>query len=186
MSHQILKCLLRYVCDQFPSNMFMILTIFEYSHQQALIYAILSGIFLVKPIIIAAYYGLKWRGMPSFYPLPNIQTVLITSFINDHIFDAVNYTVHRIMHHRFLYKHIHKVHHEYKSTIAIAVFYSHPIEHIFANLLPLPTGVILMRCHIATTWIYIVGHMLSSTITHSGYHLPFLNSSEFHDFHHMK
>ena len=33
----------------------------------------------------------------------------------------------------FLYKHIHKVHHEYKSTFSLAGEYAHPLEMIFVN-----------------------------------------------------
>ncbi|KAL7017929.1 hypothetical protein ACKWTF_010572 [Chironomus riparius] len=149
-------------------------------------YSVINVILAVIPTTLLAYYGLKWRGIPSLYPLPNILTVLITCFINDHIFDVSAYTTHRIMHHRLLYKHIHKIHHEYKSTIAVAAFHSHPVEHLLVNLLPLVPGIVIMKCHIATAWIYLIGHMLSSFITHSGYHLPFLNSPEYHDFHHMK
>lgn len=78
------------------------------------------------------------------------------------------------------------MHHEYKSTIAVAVIHSHPIEHLVVNILPLSGGIITMKCHIATVWIYVISFILSSTITHSGYHLPLLNSPQYHDFHHMK
>ena len=132
------------------------------------------------------FYGLKWRVFPDIQVLPNIQTVLISCFINDHIFDVVNYCIHRILHHKLLYKHIHRIHHEYKWTIAMAGQYSHPLEQLFLNILPLGSGLIVLGCHIATAWIYILSSMINSTITHSGYHLPFLNSSEFHDFHHVK
>jgi len=135
---------------------------------------------------MAAYYGLVWRGMPSLYPLPSIFTVILTCFISDHIFDIFNYIVHRILHHRLLYKHIHKMHHAYNSTIAISAIYSHPIEHIFSHLIPLALLLIIMRSHIATSWIHITAFIIWSTIAHSGYHLPFLNSPEFHDFHHVK
>ncbi|CAG9809405.1 unnamed protein product [Chironomus riparius] len=153
---------------------------------KALMYSSITGITFLVPNLIFTYYGLQWRGMPALYPLPDIFTVLISCFMNDHIVDIGTYIAHRTLHHKLLYKHIHKKHHEYKSTIAVAVIYSHPIEHIFSHLLPLAFGMIIIRCHIATAWISIMAFMISSTINHSGYHLPFLNSPEYHDFHHVK
>jgi len=124
--------------------------------------------------------------MPSLYPLPSVFTVISTCFIMDHIYDISNYTVHRILHHRLLYKHIHKMHHDYISTAALAVIHVHPIEQLFSHLIPLALNITIMRCHIATSWIYVTSLVISSSIYHSGYHLPFLSSPEFHDFHHVK
>lgn len=148
--------------------------------------SIFNGIFITKPTFILMFYGLKWRGIPDIQILPNIQTVLISSFICDHLYDATVYGVHRSLHHRFLYKHIHKLHHEYKSPIAFSGLYSHPVEQLFQNTLPLYAGLMVLGCHIATIWVYMLSSMLASTITHSGYHLPFLGSPQLHDYHHMK
>lgn len=41
---------------------------------------------------------------------------------------------HYILHSPFLYKHIHKIHHEYESPFSLAAEYSHPIEYVFGNL----------------------------------------------------
>ena len=141
---------------------------------------------MVKPAFIAIYYGCRWRGIPSIHTLPNIFTVILSCLANDYIYDIVVYATHRALHNKFLYKHIHKKHHEYRSTIAIANIYSHPVEHLLSNLLPSTLAPMILGSHIATFWICVIAFMISSTIAHSGYHLPFLNSAEFHDFHHVR
>lgn len=42
--------------------------------------------------------------------------------------DAWHYVAHRIMHHRLLYKHVHKIHHEFSAPFGLAAEYAHPIE----------------------------------------------------------
>ncbi|XP_070490694.1 fatty acid hydroxylase domain-containing protein 2-like [Chironomus tepperi] len=153
---------------------------------KVLVCSTFSGFFVARPAIILIYFGLKVRGIPDIRVLPNIQNVLITCFINDHLLDIVAYTVHRLLHHRLIYKHIHKKHHEYKSTIAVAGLHTHPLEQLFLGIMPLGLGYITLRCHIATAWIHILSSVINSTITHSGYHLPFLGSPAFHDYHHVK
>ena len=140
----------------------------------------------MKPTYMIFYYAFKWRGFPDIHVLPNILTVIITCFINDHLYDVLNYIVHRILHHRFLYKHIHKMHHEYTSTMSIVAVHFHPIENLFSNILPIVIVPFALRCHIATTWIWSTALLIHSSIEHSGYHLPFITSPEFHDFHHVK
>ena len=39
----------------------------------------------------------------------------------------------RLLHHRLLYKHMHKIHHEWQAPIAMAANYAHPIEHILTG-----------------------------------------------------
>ena len=40
----------------------------------------------------------------------------------------------RLLHHKAIYKYIHKMHHEWVSPIAAVAIYSHPVEHLLAGL----------------------------------------------------
>ena len=92
----------------------------------------------------------------------------------------------RIMHHRLLYKHIHKIHHEWTAPVSIIGIYAHPIEHVISNLLPVFMGPFIMGSHIASIWMWSCMVISSTQVSHGGYHLPFLPSPEAHDFHHLK
>lgn len=56
----------------------------------------------------------------------------------------------------------------------------------FSNLLPVVIGPVILGSHVSTTCMWYCLALVSTTISHCGYHLPFLPSPEFHDFHHLK
>jgi len=116
------------------------------------------------------------------------QTVVFF-LINDFFF----YWIHRFLHHPRIYKHIHKKHHEFKTTVGIAADYSHPLEGIFSNTFPTIIGPILFGAHLSVFWVYLVLRIWETVDAHSGYNFPFSPWSVFpsiqggadkHDFHH--
>ena len=96
------------------------------------------------------------------------------------------YYSHVALHSSILYKHIHKIHHEWTAPIGLTALYAHPLEHVLSNLLPIAMGPLLIGSHLITTWTWYCIALVSTIISHSGYHLPLLPSPEFHDFHHFK
>jgi sterol desaturase/sphingolipid hydroxylase (fatty acid hydroxylase superfamily) len=110
--------------------------------------------------------------------------------------DTVFYWTHRLMHTSYLYKNIHKKHHEYKHTIGIAAEYAHPVEFVLSNMVPTGAGLVLLgkRCHVFTWYMWLVIRVLETTDAHCGYEfswspfrlLPFSGSSSYHNFHHSK
>jgi len=78
------------------------------------------------------------------------------------------------------------MHHEWTAPVGVTSIYAHPIEHVFSNMLPPVAGPLLMGSHFATALLFFVLALGSTTISHCGYHFPFLPSPEAHDFHHQK
>jgi sterol desaturase/sphingolipid hydroxylase (fatty acid hydroxylase superfamily) len=70
--------------------------------------------------------------------------------------DTTFYWAHRLLHHRLIYKYIHKKHHEYQTTIGVAAEYAHPIEFIGSNVIPFAVGPRLLNSHIVTMWIFLI------------------------------
>lgn len=82
------------------------------------------------------------------------------------------------------------MHHEWVSPISISQYYCHPVEHFFLNCFAVAIGPALLgrHCgnHIIVAWVWYFLVIIASANVHSGYHLPFTNSSEEHDFHHSR
>lgn len=155
-------------------------------HSQVLTTVLINQVFVGFPLAVGSYHLMKFRGFADLRELPTFHWVLAELAFCIIIEEIGFYYSHRFLHGRFIYKHIHKQHHEWTAPISVTAIYCHPIEHIFSNLLPPMLGVFLLGSHVATAWLWFSLAILSTLNAHSGYHLPFFPSPEAHDFHHLK
>jgi len=138
------------------------------------------------PVTYGFHKIMQYRGCDFGPVLPSFHWVVIELAVFILMEEFGFYYSHRLMHHPRLYKHIHKKHHEWTASIGIVGVYAHPLEHVISNLLPPVLGPILMGSHVTTAWLWFSMALISTSISHSGYHFPFLPSPEAHDFHHLK
>ncbi|XP_077636920.1 fatty acid hydroxylase domain-containing protein 2 [Crocuta crocuta] len=148
---------------------------------------ILFNQFIVSvPMVLFFYPIIKVWGDPYRRELPTFHWFLLELTVFILIEEVLFYYSHRLFHHPTLYKKFHKKHHEWTAPIGLISFYVHPIEHVASNVLPVLLGPILMGSHLSSMSIWISVALIFATISHCGYHLPFLPSPEFHDYHHVK
>ncbi|CAH1791368.1 unnamed protein product [Owenia fusiformis] len=139
------------------------------------------------PVIFAAYLPFLWKGCSiATQDMPTFQWVVFEVFIFSLVEEVGFYYAHRLFHHPKLYRHIHKVHHEWTAPIGLTSIYAHPLEHVLCNLIPAIAGPYIMGSHVSTLWLWLSLVIGSTTVSHCGYHLPFLPSPEAHDYHHLK
>jgi len=108
--------------------------------------------------------------------------------------DMSFYWSHRLLHSPSLYKKIHKIHHEYSTTIGLASYYSHPFEFMCSNIIPSNLGALILgtKVHIITYWMWVALRVTETVDGHCGYEfswspyrlIPFSGSAEYHNYHH--
>ena len=84
-----------------------------------MILAPLVGVIVAKTV--GMHISTEVEELPS-YPIHILQMIFM--LVCD---DAFYYFAHRLLHTKFLYKHIHSWHHDYVNTISLAAEYSHPL-----------------------------------------------------------
>ncbi|XP_013451995.2 methylsterol monooxygenase 2-2 isoform X2 [Medicago truncatula] len=143
------------------------------------------------PAMIFSYPVFKYMGMHSSLPLPSWRVVLTQIIFYFILEDFLFYWEHRIMHTKWLYKHVHRVHHEYATPFGLTSEYGHPAEILFLGF-PTMLGPAITGPHLITLWLYTVLRVLETVEAHCGYHfpwspsnfLPLYGGADFHDYHH--
>ncbi|XP_021067384.2 fatty acid hydroxylase domain-containing protein 2 [Mus pahari] len=142
--------------------------------------------FISIPMLVIYYPFLKWRRDPFCRELPTFHWFLVEMALFTLLQEILFYYAHRLLHQPLLYKKTHKKHHEWTAPIGVVSIYADPVEHVFANMLPVLVGPLATGSHLSSITVWLTMVLIVSTITHTGYHLPFLPSPEFHDYHHRK
>nr|KJB83740.1 hypothetical protein B456_013G261900 [Gossypium raimondii] len=132
------------------------------------------------PLMIVSYPVFRCMGMRSSLPLPSW-------YFQDFVF----YWGHRVLHTKWLYKHVHSVHHEYATPFGLTSEYAHPAEILFLGFATI-VGPAITGPHLITLWLWMVLRVLETVEAHCGYHfpwslsnfLPLYGGADFHDYHH--
>lgn len=144
-----------------------------------------NQIFITLPLLFASYWVKKSKGITmNLFAVPTFERAVLDLAVCIIVDEIGFYYMHRLIHHKSLYKRIHKIHHEWTAPIAITALYAHPLESLFGNMLPAALGPVIMNSHISVTWIWYFIAQITTLTVHSGYHIPFFHSAEHHDFHH--
>lgn len=151
---------------------------------------ILVHILVVLPTVFGEFpHRSDIESYPGFTEI--IPQVLIFILVEDTTF----YWSHRLFHTPFLYKRIHKQHHEYNDTLAFVAEFSHPIEFA-VNIIATGLGPLLLgnKTHMLTVYLWYAIRTFEAYDGHSGYEfpwspfrlLPMSGGSDYHNYHHLK
>ena len=124
-------------------------------------------------------------GMPDAAGMPGADgdsNVVIIVFIWLGMVDVLFYLLHKILHTRWIYANIHYIHHRYKYTYGIGAFYSHPLEFIGGNLLPVLAPMMMLDMPLRLCDLLVgLATFYTVVIAHGGF-LPISK----HLYHHLK
>lgn len=125
-------------------------------------------------------------------PWEMFSHMIISVLCNEIIFFYGHWLMHA---NKFLYKTIHKTHHEFKAPMGLAAIYCHPLEFFLSDLMPLGFGLIMYTsCNAWTVAVWVCFAVLATQTHHSGVRWPWIDlfsasleaQPNFHDFHHEK
>lgn len=156
-------------CDNF--GWFKRYKLYEYSHDSKLFIRCVLEAMLKYLVIqpVAAWYMyplMEYFGTTMTGPAPHAIVVVRDLMLSLVLLDTMFYWIHRGLHHKALYKYIHKQHHEFKVNVLVNAEYAHPIEDIFSSLLPFLAGPLLLGSHGVTIAIWLIWRLLETQDAH--------------------
>lgn len=149
---------------------------------------------VVLPLMTILLYPV-WQMLPMSVQLPGpwemFSHIIFGVICNEIIFFYGHWLMHA---NKFLYRHIHKIHHEFKAPLGLAAIYCHPFEFFVSDLLPLGFGLVSVRAHPYTGVVWTAFAVMATQTHHCGIRWPWIDlfsmnaeaQPNFHDFHHEK
>lgn len=136
-----------------------------------------SGLFFlhVNYDLFKFYYRTEERGFLHFV----LGCVFVYLWV-----DFYSYWMHRLLHHKAIYKHVHKWHHRYKQPTPFAAFAIHPIEYVGFQTAGIWCAA-FAPVHVLSFLLVVTFIAYHNQIDHSGVYyegdLPWVPSAKFHD-----
>jgi 4,4-dimethyl-9beta,19-cyclopropylsterol-4alpha-methyl oxidase len=96
----------------------------------------------------------QWLGIRTGLPLPSGWELFWQLLVYVLIEDYVSYWIHKLLHCKWAYENIHKVHHEYRTPIGLSAPYAHWAE-IFILGFPAFLGPALIPGHIINLLVMV-------------------------------
>jgi len=162
----------------------------DLDYWQCLMNLLQNYIVIILPLVYIAYPIFSFFEFTTALPLPSLFVFSFQFFFCMVVEDICHYWLHRMLHWPWLYKNIHKIHHQYATPFGLAASYAHPLEVLilgFATFL----GPMLIRPHFFTFYCWVLFRQLDAVSTHCGYDLPhpfgifpFYGGTIAHDYHH--
>lgn len=115
---------------------------------------------------------------------------VISIFLMIVIHDAYSYWIHRIIHHKWLFKYVHLLHHKFKNPSPWCAFAFHPFESILTMGI-IPIILFAIPWHNLALAIFITGIIIYDTFVHLGYNVKWFKVFKYqntpldHDVHHQ-
>jgi sterol desaturase/sphingolipid hydroxylase (fatty acid hydroxylase superfamily) len=129
---------------------------------------------------------LRLRGWQPDPTLPSLAVLTVEVVGQGVIGTLLFYASHRVLHRTWWVKRVHRVHHEFRTTSALASEYAHPVEFVVANFGALALGALLLAPSLASMALFAVIGLTTILVHHSGYALPWAPWSMPHDWHHYR
>lgn len=161
-----------------------------------IMYSMISVTIFATMALLVFYYGGEYTNTYeniSDFGIPYYIFSWVMMFV---IHDTYFYWMHRAMHHPFLFKHVHLVHHKSTNPSPWTAYAFHPLEGFFESLI-IPLLAFTLPIHAPAIGFFFLFQIIYNVYGHLGFELypqgfhktwigKYINTSVAHNLHHDK
>jgi sterol desaturase/sphingolipid hydroxylase (fatty acid hydroxylase superfamily) len=102
------------------------------------------------------------------------------------VFEILETSLHRVLHHRYVFRRIHYLHHQSSATQSISGFYMTAPDAVLQICVPTFVPLLLFSKGAEITVTFLLLGLFYIHTGHSGYEMSHMFSGEYHFLHHLK